>query len=248
MDFEGGEGNQLSSSISINIQRLSQYVQQLEVLVAKIGGGEDGERLRESIADVTAQANQLSKETNMLMKKLVNFSNENRSVSSLKVQRERLMGELLAVLNRLQSAQRSASTREKETMKAVAAQDEHVSQQIERSSETEIQQRRQLQIQHQQHLNELRDRNETMRQLEQDIGDVTQIMKDLARIVHDQGEIVDSIEANVEHAAMHVQQGAVDVRRAVFYQQKARQKKFFVFIFFILLIAIIALVLYFFAK
>lgn len=45
-----------------------------------------------------------------------------------------------------------------------------------------------------------------MRQLEQDIGDVTQIMKDLARIVHDQGEIVDSIEANVEHASMHVQQ------------------------------------------
>lgn len=32
--------------------------------------------------------------------------------------------------------------------------------QIENSSETEVQQRRQLQVQHQQHLNELRDRNE----------------------------------------------------------------------------------------
>ncbi|VDM42824.1 unnamed protein product [Toxocara canis] len=223
-------------------------LQQLEVLVAKIGGAEDGELLREQIAEVTAQANQLSKETNASMKRLVGVSNENRSVSSLRVQRERLMGELIAVLNRLQSAQRDASTREKETMKAVAAQDEHVSHQIEMSSEAEVQQRRQLQAQHQQHLNELRDRNETMRQLEQDIGDVTQIMKDLARIVHDQGEIVDSIEANVEHAAMHVQQGATDVRRATFYQQKARQKKFFLCVFLVFLVAIIALVLYFFAK
>uniref|UniRef100_A0A9J2PG10 t-SNARE coiled-coil homology domain-containing protein n=2 Tax=Ascaris TaxID=6251 RepID=A0A9J2PG10_ASCLU len=247
MDAES-EGGELISSIGLNIQRLSQYVQQLEVLVGRIGGADDGERLREQIAEVTTQANQLSKETNTLMKRLVSVSNENRSISSLKVQRERLMGELIAVLNRLQNAQRDASTREKETMKAVAAQDKHVSQQIENSSETEVQQRRQLQVQHQQHLNELRDRNETMRQLEQDIGDVTQIMKDLARIVHDQGEIVDSIEANVEHASMHVQQGATDVRRAVFYQQKARQKKFFLCVFLVLLVAIIALVLYFFAK
>lgn len=47
---------------------------------------------------------------------------------------------------------------------------------------------------------------QAMRQLDQDISDVTQVMKDLARIVHDQGEIVDSIEANVEHASMQVQQ------------------------------------------
>lgn len=45
-----------------------------------------------------------------------------------------------------------------------------------------------------------------MRQLDQDISDVTQVMKDLARIVHDQGEIMDSIEANVEHASIQVQQ------------------------------------------
>lgn len=51
-----------------------------------------------------------------------------------------------------------------------------------------------------------------MRQLNQDIGDVTMIMKDLARIVHDQGDIVDSIEANVESASIQVEQ----VKRAEF--------------------------------
>lgn len=52
-------------------------MQQLEVLVGRIGGADDGERLREQIAEVTTQANQLSKETNTLMKRLVSVSNEN---------------------------------------------------------------------------------------------------------------------------------------------------------------------------
>lgn len=47
---------------------------------------------------------------------------------------------------------------------------------------------------------------QALQQLEQDIGDVNQIFADLARIVHDQGDMVDSIEANVEHAQIHVEQ------------------------------------------
>lgn len=59
----------------------------------------------------------------------------------------------------------------------------------------------QMQEQHRRHIDELRERKEALSQLEADINDVNQIFKDLARIVHDQGEIVDSIEHNVEHAS-----------------------------------------------
>uniref|UniRef100_A0A0R3S1S8 t-SNARE coiled-coil homology domain-containing protein n=1 Tax=Elaeophora elaphi TaxID=1147741 RepID=A0A0R3S1S8_9BILA len=215
MDSTGFEGNTLVSTIASNIQRLSQYVQQLEVLGGKIGSNDDGERLRDQVAEVTSSANALSKETNTLMKRLVELSNDQRYASSMRVHRERLMGDLIGVLNRLQVAQRSAVAKEKESMKAVAAQDQQVSHQIEQVNDNEQQERQQLQIQHQQHLTEIRERSEVtitaifslaMRQLDQDISDVTQVMKDLARIVHDQGEIVDSIEANVEHASMQVQQ------------------------------------------
>uniref|UniRef100_A0A915PQX5 t-SNARE coiled-coil homology domain-containing protein n=1 Tax=Setaria digitata TaxID=48799 RepID=A0A915PQX5_9BILA len=202
MDSGSVEGTTLVSTIASNIQRLSQYVQQLEVLGGKIGSSDDGERLRDQVAEVTSSANTLSKETNTLMKRLVELSNDQRYASSMKVHRERLMGDLIGVLNRLQMAQRNAVAKEKESMKAVAAQD----QQIEQVNDGEQQQRQQLQIQHQQHLTEIRERSEAMRQLDQDISDVTQVMKDLARIVHDQGEIMDSIEANVEHASMQVQQ------------------------------------------
>ncbi|VDO65433.1 unnamed protein product, partial [Onchocerca flexuosa] len=105
-------------------------VQQLEVLGGKIGSSDDGEQLRDQIAEVTSSANTLSKETNTLMKRLVELSNDQRYASAMRVHRERLMGDLIGVLNRLQVAQRNAVAKEKESMKAVAAQDQQVSHQV----------------------------------------------------------------------------------------------------------------------
>lgn len=53
-----------------------------------------------------------------------------RYAATMKVHRERLMGDLIGVLNRLQMAQRNAVAKEKESMKAVAAQDQQVSHQV----------------------------------------------------------------------------------------------------------------------
>uniref|UniRef100_A0A3B3Y9U1 t-SNARE coiled-coil homology domain-containing protein n=1 Tax=Poecilia mexicana TaxID=48701 RepID=A0A3B3Y9U1_9TELE len=57
-----------------------------------------------------------------------------------------------------------------------------------------------------------------------DIMDVNQIFKDLAVMIHDQGEMIDSIEANVENAEVHVERGAEQLQRAAYYQQKSRKK------------------------
>ena len=51
-----------------------------------------------------------------------------------------------------------------------------------------------------------------------DIGDVNQIFKDLATMVHEQGEVIDSIEANVESAQVNVSQGNVELTSARQYQ------------------------------
>ena len=73
---------------------------------------------------------------------------------------------------------------------------------------------------------------------------MNQIFADLARMVHDQGEMVDSIEANVENANIRVEQGAENVERAVFYNQKARQKKLMLCVFVSVLVFIIGLTIY----
>merc|ERR1711936_410108 len=85
--------------------------------------------------------------------------------------------------------------------------------------------RTQMMMQEEQNLEHLVERERAVTQLEADIGDVNQIFKDLAAMVHDQGEMVDSIEANVESASIHVNEGADDLRMAERYQNKARRKK-----------------------
>jgi t-SNARE complex subunit (syntaxin) len=69
-----------------------------------------------------------------------------------------------------------------------------------------------------QDVEQIRLREQAIRQLESDILDVNQIFKELATMVHEQGEMVDSIEANVESAQIEVSQGASELSRAHTYQ------------------------------
>ena len=72
--------------------------------------------------------------------------------------------------------------------------------------EQEREQQRQAQIAMEQDVNlaQLRERESAIRRLENDIVDVNMIFKDLAMMVHDQGEVIDSIESNVENVQIRV--------------------------------------------
>ena len=83
---------------------------------------------------------------------------------------------------------------------------------------------------------------------ESDIQQLNEIFTDLARIVHEQTDLVDSIEANVEHASIYVEQGAGNVRQALDYQTKARQKKVILFIFCTALVFILLLFFYLYSR
>jgi hypothetical protein len=89
------------------------------------------------------------------------------------------MNDFMSVLNRLQAAKRKAATREKTQIRSVTVEDEqlHVSQ---RSGFDDPIQMQQLQQQHRMNLNEIRERQQALASLEQDIGDCNQIFKDLA--------------------------------------------------------------------
>ncbi|CAD6184925.1 unnamed protein product [Caenorhabditis auriculariae] len=245
MDFNRDEGNETISQIQVNIQQLNQQVQQLDSFITRLSDSSDsGERNRQLFNEKAQKAQELSKETNALMKKLVGFSNTNRT---LRIQRERLQNEYIGVLNKLQASQRKAAQTEKASMKQVR---EAAEMDAEASRAAEIEafggREQQMSMQRQQNVNlqEIKQRQEALVQLERDIGDVNQIFADLASIVHEQGQVVDSIEANVEHAQIHVEQGAANVEQAVYYNQKARQKKLMLFIFLVILIFIIGLTIY----
>ncbi|QQP57823.1 Syntaxin-12, partial [Caligus rogercresseyi] len=76
----------------------------------------------------------------------------------------------------------------------------------------------QLLLEEEHNLEQLHEREAAMRQLESDIVDVNTIFTDLATMVHDQGEIVDSIEANVESTQVRVSEGTEQLRQAEQYK------------------------------
>ena len=80
-------------------------------------------------------------------------------------------------------------------------------------------------MQEEQNLEHLVERERAVTQLEADIMDVNQIFKDLAAMVHDQGELVDSIEANVETSSIRVSEGTEQLRQAERYQVRPGQLK-----------------------
>jgi len=66
------------------------------------------------------------------------------------------------------------------------------------------QQQMQISMENDINLTQLREREAALHKLENDITDVNMIFKDLAVMVHDQGEIIDSIESNVEQVQIRV--------------------------------------------
>lgn len=89
-------------------------------------------------------------------------------------------------------------------------------------------------------LSQLKEREAALRKLENDIVDVNMIFKDLAVMVHDQGEMIDSIESNVEQVQIRVNEANTHLESAKKNQQKARKKKF---ILIVILAAVVGVIL-----
>ncbi|XP_039189353.1 t-SNARE domain-containing protein 1-like, partial [Crotalus tigris] len=74
-------------------------------------------------------------------------------------------------------------------------------------------------------LEAIRQREEAFQQIESDMLDVNQIIKDLASMVYEQGDTIDSIEANIETASSNVDSANEHLAKASQHQQRARRVK-----------------------
>jgi len=79
--------------------------------------------------------------------------------------------------------------------------------------------------------------------LESSIRELHDMFMDMAMLVESQGEMVDRIEYNVEHAKEFVDRAVADTKKAVQYQSKARRKKIMILICVTILVAILVMIL-----
>ncbi|XP_048850461.1 syntaxin-12-like isoform X2 [Brienomyrus brachyistius] len=222
---------------SANIQRITHNTAQIKSLVNQIGTRQDTSEMRENLQQLQQNTNQLAKESNRLIKDLgsLPLPTSPSEQRQQKIQKERLMNDFTAALGNLQAEQRRAAQRGKDSV-ARARAASRLSQSEDGNREDPL-----ISFEYQdawgqtgaqtqepsiteEDLELIKERETSLRQLESDIMDVNQIFKDLAVMIHDQGDVVDSIEANVESTQVHVEHAVDQLHQTAHYQDKSRKK------------------------
>ncbi|XP_015236133.1 syntaxin-7 [Cyprinodon tularosa] len=219
--------NALVQNISSNIQRITLLTSELQRAVHLLGTDQDSSQLRQNLQQKQQQGNQLAKDTDKLMKVFTSLP-IGPDQRQRKLQKERLLNDFSAALNSLQKTQREAADREREFVARVRAGSRLSGGQPDDGFGDVPQSYTQVQAQTEaiteEDLRLIQERESSIRQLESDITDINDIFKDLGMMVHEQGDMIDSIEANVERADTHVQSGTQQLARAADYQRSSRKK------------------------
>lgn len=244
-----GEFSKLAQTIGTNIQKISQNASSMQRIVVQLGTPADNLQLRNQLHQIQHYTGQLAKDTNKTLRDLANLSLPISEQRVLKLQRERLLNDFTAALNSFQALQREAAQREKDEVKRVRGASSIAPPDSSRDAlvvlnETETQHyqssQNQMQIQEEEiDVQALAERERAIRQLESDIVDVNTIFKELATMVHEQGEMIDSIEANVETSQMRVEEGTSQLATASSYQSKIRRRKCILAIILTIFLAIV---------
>jgi len=226
-----------ASAVATNIQKLVQNVSSMQRMLVHVDS--QGDALRQQLRQLQHYTGQLARDTAQQLKLLTD--QQPYGDAGAKLQRERLQDEFTKALDNFQRVQREAAEKERQKLEAVR-QDQEVNlpgpgESFNGQSQT------QMILEEEDRLRELADRERAMRELESDITDVNTIFKELATIVHEQGEVIDSIESNIESTAVQVTTGTEELRAAAVYQNKARRKKIILaFIGLIILAILIAII------
>ncbi|XP_022240893.1 syntaxin-12-like isoform X2 [Limulus polyphemus] len=252
---EQDEFNRLSQVVGTNIQKITQNVSSVQKMVNQLGTTLDSESLHSQLHQIQNYTNQLAKDTHQHLRKLISLDksssqHDQRQNTFLK---EKLTNNFTEALKNFQAVQRLAAQKEKASVMRARLYsglqgDPNADESpdigtalIDLASPTHSQTA--LQIEDEVDLELLREREQSIKKLESDIVDVNQIFKDLASMVYEQGEIIDSIEANVESSAIHVEQGTQQLVKARHHQAKVRRKKCFLVVFGIIVLVVVMVII-----
>uniref|UniRef100_UPI00398F858F syntaxin-7 n=1 Tax=Pristiophorus japonicus TaxID=55135 RepID=UPI00398F858F len=245
------DANQLSQAITSNIQKIAQYSAEIQRILNQLGKSQDNADLRHQLQQQQQSVNHLAKETDRRIKEFGSLPavGEQRQ---RKIQKDRLVTEFTTALSNFQRIQREAAGKEKEFVARVRA-GSRVSTGLPDSQKernlVSFESQNQFQDQEvvgitEEDLELIRERETSIKQLESDILDINEIFKDLGMMIHEQGDLVDSIEANVETAEVHVQQGSQQLSRAAEYQRKSRKKIFILIVVLVILAVVVGLIIW----
>lgn len=236
----GTEFFQLCDKITTHLFSINNATSTLERSLKQVGTPTDNQQLRDRISQINSSAGAAVQETTGLLRTLQPLAQGDRQ---RRVQTDRLHNEFQASASRFAEIQKKMVS----TLRTARLPADMVA--VEQDSTSTTDSMIAAEQQKQAKMKELEDlefetamnleREQRVRQLETDIIDINEIMRDLSSMVTAQGEIVDSIEDNVESAAGHVEEGREELIKAVRYQNKSRRK---LCIFILILVVVLAII------
>ncbi|XP_041366109.1 syntaxin-7-like [Gigantopelta aegis] len=247
---------ELFEQIGSNISQINNGANTVDRAMKIIGTEKDSEQLRDKIHDTSLSTNRRVKTTSKLIKSAVTKSMDRHQ----KLQLDRLKNDFHEAVQRFQILQKKAAEKVK-TSAMLLSQHTAVKKQPlvdmtgwndedNYSDKTELveeeNRRANLQAQDQVIENDLsliHEREERIRQLESDILDVNEIFRDLGAMISEQGEVIDTIEANVEKTHGNVESGNQQLLQAAKYQKSSRKKMCCLLVTFVIIAVIVTIIL-----
>ncbi|KAL4927185.1 SNAP receptor PEP12 [Aspergillus undulatus] len=220
------EFQRLTESLSDRLFTLTSNITRLSDQVALLGTKRDTERVRERVHSLLEQTREGFRDVGEGIKKVQTWEDVN---PSQKWTQSKLSTEFKATLEEFQTVQRRAL--EKQRASAVAARS--AVDEAEHPTEGGAQQQGQLLEEQPRLANQdevdfqealIIERETEIRNIEQSVGELNELFRDVAHIVHEQGEQLDTISGNVENVHTDTRGANVELRSASRYQKNARNK------------------------
>ncbi|KAL5342558.1 t-SNARE [Aspergillus crustosus] len=238
------EFQRLTESLSNQLFSLTSNVTRLSDQIALLGTKRDTERVRERVHTLLEQTRTGFRDVGDGIKKVQTWEDVN---PSQKWTQQKLSTEFKATLEEFQTVQRRAL--EKQRASAVAART--AVEDAEHPTEGGAQQEQQQLLEEQPRLGNqdevdfqealIIERENEIRSIEQSVGELNELFRDVAHIVHEQGGQLDIISDNVERVHTDTQGANVELRSANRYQKNARTKACCLLVILAVILAIIIL-------
>ncbi|MCJ1283841.1 hypothetical protein MMC26_003172 [Xylographa opegraphella] len=224
------EFDKFSEDLSVKLFSLTSNISRLSSQISLLGTKRDTERVRERVHDLLEESRDVFKDVGEGIKRLTSW--EDLSPSQ-KYTQQKLSREFQASGTEFQSIQRLALEKQRASASATrTAIDSGDSSSLPRYSDdpkqTQVQEQDQLRLASQDEVDFqeslIVERESEIRNIEQSVGELNELFRDVAHIVREQGTVLDTIEVNVQNTATDTRQADVELRSANRYQRQARGK------------------------
>ncbi|XP_018572998.1 syntaxin-12 [Anoplophora glabripennis] len=227
------EFNSYCDNVVTNIYTVNSSLKTLDNALKNIGTQKDNQGLRNKIHVTQLSTNQIASATSKDIHRLKSIVAKGEKQKQLQV--EKLEENFKDAINRYHTLQKELASKQKAhllippSIESEVAQEDDYNQQQQQALAREMAFEQGMML----------EREARIKQIEADVLDINQIMRELGSLVHEQGETIDTIENRIDHAAGSVEEGAEQLIKASRYQTRFRKKLLYSVLIGIVIVAII---------